>query len=43
MVVAAVLAVVDPGDEVIVDGVARIFFPGMPVKVDNESASAGGQ
>ncbi len=23
------------GDEVIVDGVARIFFPGMPVKTDN--------
>ena len=32
-----------PGDEVIVDGVARIFFPGMPVKVDNESASADGK
>jgi len=23
------------GDEVIVDGVARIFFPGMPVKIDD--------
>jgi membrane fusion protein (multidrug efflux system) len=25
------------GDEVIVDGVARIFFPGMPVQVSNEA------
>lgn len=29
----------EPGDQVIVDGVARIFFPGMPVKVDNGGSS----
>jgi membrane fusion protein (multidrug efflux system) len=32
-----------PGDEVIVDGVARIFFPGMPVKVDNTPATQPAQ
>lgn len=28
-----------PGDEVIVDGVARIFFPGMPVQADQSESS----
>jgi len=32
-----------PGDEVIVDGVARIFFPGMPVKVDNTPPASSAQ
>ncbi|HSW82280.1 MAG TPA: hypothetical protein VLH12_02325, partial [Usitatibacter sp.] len=31
------------GDKVIVDGLARIFFPGAPVTLGDPAASAGGQ
>jgi membrane fusion protein (multidrug efflux system) len=31
-----------PGDKVIVDGLAKIFFPGAPVQVGDPAASAGG-
>jgi len=30
------------GDQVIVDGMARIFFPGAPIQVGGASAPAGG-